>query len=427
MIVKITNKFKIIIKIAYTQTMFPWQKKSTKKWVTAIMSRDETAIAHLLKNGYNPNQDDNFALTMIVESGDAELFRFLSKDARFGQGVFLIGFFQNAVSKGHTELVKMFMSIFKVNPADWGNKAIKTTCVKNWPEILDIFLKDQRIDPNHIQLQPFEVNDFHENYLLNIATELGHEKIVQRLLLDNRFDPRKENQKVFLTACEKGWYKIVKVLLKDGRINPLDRYNLAIKLAILHKQKKVLKVLFDNDRIKKFFYEKNQSAKTKSKPHVYQEVPIEPNIGYDILKLADITMEDIIGIVEKDDIVKIEDIVDIVDIVDIEDEEDSGPEALPAKDVALPAKDVAVHTYDEAPPRKFLVPTSRGTPLSNNDDVPTNSEAVHIYDEAPPRKFLVPTSKKLVDPTYEDSSSVIHPKESVEPTSEDLFSSYSNS
>ena len=83
----------------------------------------------------------------------------------------------------------------------------------------------------------------------------GHLNIVEMLLKDKRVDPSAKHYFPFNLACTKGKHLILKVLLKDKRINSIEKINYGLLLATYYIQVNCVKILLKDERVDpKSFY-----------------------------------------------------------------------------------------------------------------------------------------------------------------------------
>ena len=61
-----------------------------------------------------------------------------------------------------------------------------------------------------------------DNYAIRLASENGHKEIVEMLLKDNRVDPKDKGNYAVRVAIKYGHEEIVKMLLQDNRFNLTD-------------------------------------------------------------------------------------------------------------------------------------------------------------------------------------------------------------
>lgn len=139
---------------------------------------------------------------------------------------------------GHTEIVKLLLKDFRVNPAANDNNAIKLSSVYGHVENIKVLLKDPRVNPA-------ADND----YAVEMASQNGHVEIVKLLLKDLRVNPAAEENKAIQFASQNGHTEIVKLLLKNFRVNPATNNNTPIRTASIHNHVGVVKVLLEDSRV----------------------------------------------------------------------------------------------------------------------------------------------------------------------------------
>ena len=87
------------------------------------------------------------------------------------------------------------------------------------------------------------------NYAIRIAVELGHDQIVQVLLLNPKVDPSVDDNYPIKTASKKGFLEVVKQLLTHEKVNPCAQHNYAIAFAYINKHFDVVKELLMDRRM----------------------------------------------------------------------------------------------------------------------------------------------------------------------------------
>lgn len=136
---------------------------------------------------------------------------------------------------GHVELVKMLLEDSRVNIKNKMYSAIEEACKYGKKEVVELLMKDPRVDINDYQI-------------IYAAFEEDQKEIVELIINNDKFDPSKENNNIFIKACISGYTEIVKKLLRDPRVNPCDQNNKAI-ICASEQENGIFEILMDDSRI----------------------------------------------------------------------------------------------------------------------------------------------------------------------------------
>ena len=177
----------------------------------------------------------------------------------------------NAVSNGHTEIVKLFLqngNIFDLFDRYYQKKILLIACKKNYHDIVELLINDDRIF----------INDYYWE-LLDIVSINGSIEIVKLFLLSEKsfVDPLNDSATVLSIAAKFGHLKIIKFLLTEyeikekdygelsdgelsddelnckiinGKLHPSIDKNDAIIVASKHNKVKIVKYLLEHPAIK---------------------------------------------------------------------------------------------------------------------------------------------------------------------------------
>ena len=146
----------------------------------------------------------------------------------------------------------------------------KTDLDEHTERVLQMLLKDDRVDVTYDNDYPIKYATYHGNYkvvyyLLNdkrvngathnnlpirIASERGHSNIVKLLLTYREVNPADCDDESIISASKNGYVDIVKLLLNDDRVNPCTNEFEAIKLALKNGHIDVVKLLLSDKRVK---------------------------------------------------------------------------------------------------------------------------------------------------------------------------------
>jgi ankyrin repeat protein len=90
---------------------------------------------------------------------------------------------------------------------------------------------------------------------LSIAIARNNNELVEMVLKDKKIDPSADNNRPIKIAAQFGNEEVVKMLLKDKRVDPSDkdlinnRYNYALSLAVANEHKNVVDLLMKDKRV----------------------------------------------------------------------------------------------------------------------------------------------------------------------------------
>ena len=130
------------------------------------------------------------------------------------------------------------MSQFDFDQSTFGNYAIILTSFFGYDKVVQVLLKDHRMDPT-----------YDSNYAIRLASYKGNYTAVKELLSDPRVDPSCRNNEAIRVASHYGHFKVVKELLADPRVDPSVRDNEAIRLATICGYYEIIKLLIADPRV----------------------------------------------------------------------------------------------------------------------------------------------------------------------------------
>jgi ankyrin repeat protein len=182
--------------------------------------------------------DGNNAIQNAARLGSMEIIEILVKngvDAAANNNSAII----NASAKGYYNVVKFLLTIKKVDPSAQNNISFWNAVENGYIELVDLFLQDGRINsgtksPNGL-------------YAIEIASYKGYAGIVELLLKDDRIDPSINNNLSLKYAVNENRYRILELLLADSRTDP-SVLAIDIDLQII-SDKKMLDLLLGFEKI----------------------------------------------------------------------------------------------------------------------------------------------------------------------------------
>lgn len=182
--------------------------------------------------------DSNFF--NAIQNGDAETINILLHyvDPSEDQNEALI----EASRRGYVEIVDMLLKDPRVNPNDMGSGSISLAAAEGRFELVKRLLEDPRIDPNG-------TGDEGQEAAIVYASLYGYYDIVKILLNDFRVNPSIQYNQAIIDAAENGHYEVVKLLMDDNRVDPSDQGNLAIMLSSKKNHCNIVKLLRTDQRV----------------------------------------------------------------------------------------------------------------------------------------------------------------------------------
>ena len=130
-----------------------------------------------------------------------------------------------------------------IDPSVHEHCILINACVHGDVQLLDLLLKDPRVNPAAIQ-----------NLAIRSASRNGHLAVVDRLLREPRVDPAAMGNYAFLWACECGHLPVVNRLLEEPRVDPSAERSVAIIRASKYNMLDVVERLLQEPRIDPWTY-----------------------------------------------------------------------------------------------------------------------------------------------------------------------------
>jgi len=144
-----------------------------------------------------------------------------------------------ASDKGYSELVELLLKDKRVDPTINDNKPMRSALKYHHYDVVKVLLADKRVNPA-----------VYENYAIQLASKYGHADVVKLLLADKRVNPAVYDNYTIQLASKYGHADVVKLLLADKRVNPADDDNSAIKRASEYGHVDVVKLLLGDPRVR---------------------------------------------------------------------------------------------------------------------------------------------------------------------------------
>lgn len=155
-----------------------------------------------------------------------------------------------AIYYGHVNIVRILLTIGRVDPTCDNNGARSTVdfehgpefvvfaCKHNKPKVLDVLLEYERVIDPRVRF-PYN-NEF------IFACEKGRLDIVKVMLKDPRLDPSTHRNYPLQLACTNGHVHVVKLLLQYQRVDPSADRSYALGIAHKYGYCKIVDLLLNN-------------------------------------------------------------------------------------------------------------------------------------------------------------------------------------
>jgi ankyrin repeat protein len=170
-------------------------------------------------------------LTIYIVENDIENVKILLNDKNIIPSKNSIRY---SSENGYIEILKLLLKNKNINPSSGGNMALLCAAKYGHADIVEVLLKDPRIDPN---------KDF-GNWSIIEAASNGHHKVIEVLLKDPRTDPTHSNNISIRKSHTSNFIETYLALWKDKRVrNTLEKdlpdlYNELIEDEIKNKLNK---------------------------------------------------------------------------------------------------------------------------------------------------------------------------------------------
>jgi ankyrin repeat protein len=233
-----------------------------KDFFDAIKNRDTKMVQLLLLNpNLNPAENDNKAFRYASETGNTDVVELLLAykgnyiiypEAKNNEAI------REASKNGHTEVVKLLLEYdgkyYKTDPylTVSDNKLIRSASKRGLSQnearkVLDCH-SERHGNGGYYAIDP----GAKDNEAINEASKNGHTEVVELLLKDRRVNPNEAIRE----ASKNGHIKVVKLLLKDRRVNPTVKDNESLREANKNGHTRVVQLLLKDDRVLSKFDDK---------------------------------------------------------------------------------------------------------------------------------------------------------------------------
>ena len=198
---------------------------------------------------YGPHRGTSISLA--AKNGHTEVVKTLLKDKRVDLDYKNLYYHDTPVSlaskNGHWSIVNILLDDDRVNSNIEGMKAVGQAAKIGDEKMVSKLLKNKRIDPKTWIYPPGSIY----NSPLVVASERGHMSVVDILLKDPRVDPGIQYSAIIKIAARQGNYLLVKALLKDHRVNPnsYGKFKPALIGALEHRHMHVVDILLKDPRV----------------------------------------------------------------------------------------------------------------------------------------------------------------------------------
>ena len=144
--------------------------KDIKNWRGTINQGNTDDVIKLLKKGFNPSLDDNYAIKWASEYGHIEIVKLLLADKRVDPSDNNNLAIRWASYKGHLEVVKLLLADKRVDPSAENNYAIRWASNNDLLEVVKLLLTDKRVYNKAIELNQKNILDLYKKYNISIPT-----------------------------------------------------------------------------------------------------------------------------------------------------------------------------------------------------------------------------------------------------------------
>jgi ankyrin repeat protein len=219
--------------------------------IIATAQGNANNVRRLLNYGADPSVNNNQAIRIASEIGNAEIVDILLQDYRTDPGAEDNQAICDASYAGHIEVVELLLSDPRVDPSADDNYPIRYASQNGHAEIVQMLLEDERVNPGTGGAEDADDIFYQTNYPIIIASENGHAVVVALLLDsgDERVNPAVDGNQPILTACTNGRTEVVRVLLSDPRVNPAVDNNEPIRSASEFGHYEVVQLLLNDPRV----------------------------------------------------------------------------------------------------------------------------------------------------------------------------------
>lgn len=169
----------------------------------------------------NPTTENDMPLRHASKHGHTEVVKLLLQDGRANPDASNNYAIRKASQEGHTEVVRLLLLDPRVNPAAKNSEALRYAVMLYKPQVVQLLLADHRANP---------ATD--NNYCIAIAGINGQADIVEMLLADPRVNPAARDNNAVKWAIGRGNVEVLRLLLADPRVNPGANNNQGIGMAL---------------------------------------------------------------------------------------------------------------------------------------------------------------------------------------------------
>jgi len=128
-------------------------------------------VAGLIKEGFDPSHNDNYAIQLASRNGHLEVVKLLLQDPRVDPSADDNYAIELAFRKGHLEVVKLLLQDPRVDPSADDNYAIQQASKNGLLEVVKLLLQDPRVNPSA-----------NNNYAIRNALMYAHFEVIKLLL-----------------------------------------------------------------------------------------------------------------------------------------------------------------------------------------------------------------------------------------------------
>lgn len=156
-------------------------------------------ISFLINSSYDPSQNNNYAARFICRQGQTELLEILLKDKRVNLSNDCLHI---ACKFGNIETIKLLLKHVDIDPTTKDNYCLRQAIKNQYHDIVDLLMKDPRIDIN-----------FDNNWAIKKICKLGDIQLFEMFFRDPRIDIFMDDNFCIKIVCRYAHINILKILL----------------------------------------------------------------------------------------------------------------------------------------------------------------------------------------------------------------------
>lgn len=207
------------------------QDNINRNFRQALLSKDFDLVTKFLRDEkVDPSVYENFAIRYASKDLSNKFCHFLLDDSRVDPACFQNDVLGTACYSGRRLIVKRLLNDPRMSANKDYSLGLVLAALDGRKKIIDMLITSQKIELNQFVWRA-------------ACTFPEVEKLLHRLLADQRLDPSANNNEAIIIACRFGNIKIVDRLLQDKRVDPSARDNTAMRMAKLNGHLPIIQLL----------------------------------------------------------------------------------------------------------------------------------------------------------------------------------------